>query len=331
LHCRFNVAYQQHCSWITPGWQRPMMRLLLISCSMLIAVAKMPHAEETASLLGYRTVAAGDRLKGSVGLQQQLQAIAIAPVEIGLIVTSLVIILCIALLIIKWRKNTQKLDKLHARVRGLHHSILLEEQKQGTSQEKEDALKAMLSKEQELSDLDNQLKETQREVEAGETELKAQRAMIATQKAEIKFLSAEDKALINQINNKGKVHVDLEKKLFKFVEPIHFRAEYITPDMDEAPPAEFDNPAESRAIIGDLAQILNYVKKAVILVEGHTSGGEQAMSKIGFQIASERAEKVVETLVELGVDPKRLEAKGLPGLLGDNSPDVKLKTLSWGM
>jgi len=284
------------------------------------------------SLLGHRTIVDSAHLKGSVGLQQQLQAIAIAPVEIGLIVTSCVVIFCVILLLIKWRNNTHKVEKLHARVRGLNHSMLLEETKtQGTSKEKEAAIRAMLSKEQELAALDKELREAESEVAEGEKELKEQRKIIATQKAEIKFLSAVDQSAIKEICNKGKVHVDLEKQLFKFVEPIEFKAEYITPDMEEAPPAEFDNPAAAKDIIGDLAAILNYVKKAVILVEGHTSGGEQAMTPIGFQIASERAEKVKDTLVELGVSRNRLEAKGLPGLLGDNKPDVKLVTLSWGM
>jgi len=308
------------------------MRLLLTACFVSAAVARMPQVETATSLLGHRTVVESARLKGSVGLQQQLQAIAIAPVEIGLIVTSCVTIFCIILLLIKWRSNTHKVEKLHDRIRGLNHSILLEEKnKQGTSKEKEMALKAMLSKEQDLAAMEKELREAESEVAAGAKELKAQRAMIATQKAEIKFLSAVDQSAIKEICNKGKVHVDLEKQIFKFTEPIVFKAEYITPDMEEAPPAEFDNPAAAKDIIGDLAAILNYVKKAVILVEGHTSGGEQAMTPIGFQIASERAEKVKDTLVELGVSRNRLEAKGLPGLLGDNKPDVKLVTLSWGM
>lgn len=272
------------------------------------------------------------RLEGAAEMQQQLRAAAIAPADIGLIVTSLVCIVCIVCLLIKWRQNSLKIDKLYARVRGLNHSLLLEEQKQTRGNpEKEEALNAMLRKDQQdLEDLDRALQDTQSRYEAGDRELKAERAVIAKQKRELKFLSAEDKALIAQIANKKRIFVDLEKKIFRFVEPIEFVAEYITPDMDEAPPAEYKNPPLAREIIGDLAQVLNYVKKAIILVEGHTSGGEKAMNHIGFQIASERAEKVVETLVELGVDPKRLEAKGRPGLLGDNQPDVKLVTLSWG-
>merc|ERR1719335_1132994 len=105
-------------------------------------------------------------LKGSVELQQQLQAIAIAPAEIGLIVTSLVIILCIVLLLIKWRQNVHKVGKLDARVRGLLHSLVLEESKQSKDKEKEDALKAMLSKEEaEVEELNRALQDTSSRVE----------------------------------------------------------------------------------------------------------------------------------------------------------------------
>jgi len=295
-------------------------------CLVWVVLFNMLQAEATTSLLGHMSLQ-----KGSVELEQHLRAIAISPVAIGLICTSLVIIMCITMLLIKWRANTHKIEKLHARVRGLHHSLMMEEAKNTKSKEKEDALKAMISKEAEyLTETERAIADEESQIQAGDAELKKDRALIATQKAEIKFLTAEEKALINDIIQRGKVHVDLEKKVFRFVEPIEFAAEYIYPDMDEAPPARFANPAVAREIIGDLAQVMNYVK-AIVLVEGHTSGGEQAMSQIGFQVACERAEKVVETLLEFGIEPKRLEAKGMPGLLGDNKPDVKLVTLSWGV
>jgi len=309
-----------------------MMRLVLIPCLLWTAAGKTPLAEGRGSLLGLRSVVDGARIKGSLELQSQMEAIALAPVTIGLMVTSLVVALCIVLLVIKYRKNVQKLEKLHARVRGLNHSEMLEQQKNSKDQEEIAALKAMLSKEEQmLAETGKALHDTESQVEAGNRELQAERARIATQKAEIKFLSAEDQALSNNIVKRGRVHVDLENKVFKFVEPIEFASSYITPDMTEAPPAAFKDDATARAIISDLAEVLKFVKKAIILVEGHTSGGDKAMSTIGYQIASERAEKVVETLVALGIDSKRLEAKGMPGLLGDNKADVKLKTLSWGL
>jgi hypothetical protein len=307
------------------------MRLFLISCIVLAAVSNTQSVEAATVLLGHKTVAGSAHMTGSMELQQRLSAVAISPTFIGLIVTSLVVILCITLLLIKYRKNTHKIEKLHSRVRGLNHSLIMEEVKLCKDKEKEAALRAMLNKEKdtlaeyEAADLD-----TASRIEASNQQLSKDRAIIATQKAEIKFLSAEEKALINDIVKRGRVQVDLEKQAFKFAQPIEFAAEYITPDMEEAPPARFENPALAREVIGDLALIMNYVK-AIVLVEGHTQGGEQAMSYIGFQIASERAEKVVETLLEFGVERKCLEAKGMPGLLGDNKSDVKLVTLSWGM
>jgi len=304
------------------------MRFFLLACFLWTAAARVPQAEAGISLFGRRALVN----KGSSDLQQQMRAIAIAPVTIGLIVTSLVCILCITLLLIKWRQNSKKIDKLYSRVRGLNHSLLLDQMKTSKDRDERDALQAMLSKEQALmADTERDLQITSEKLEASTRELKADRALIATQKAEIKFLKAEDKALINDINRRNKVFVDLEKQIFRFVEPIEFVGEYVTPDMEEAPPAQYRNPQLARETISDLAKILGYVTKVILLVEGHTSGGQEAMSHIGFQIACERAEKVVETLVELGVDPKRLEAKGRPGLLGENKPEVKLVTLSWGV
>lgn len=294
-------------------------------------VFNMPVVEATTSLLGRRTAVSGTLLKGSAELEQHLRAVAISPVEIGLICTSLVVILCIVLLLIKWRANTKKIEKLHARVRGLHHRILMDEAKGCKSKEKLDSIKAMISQEQEyLEETERAVQDAEARTKAGEAELKKGRALIAEQKAAIKLLTAEEKALINDIVNKGRVHVDLEKKVFRFVEPIEFQPELIYPDQEEAPPARFQNPAVARAIIADLAQIMIYVK-AIVLVEGHTSGGKEAMSHMGFQVAAERAEKVVETLLEFGVDPKCLKATGKPGLFGDNKADVKLHTVSWGV
>merc|ERR1719161_1165015 len=100
--------------------------------------------------------------------------------------------------------------------------------------------------------------------------------------------------------------------------------------MKSPPAAEFQDPDKAREVLGDLALILGYVSKAVVLIEGHTAGGAAAVSDIGYEIASDRAEKVVEMLVAIGVPPHRLESKGKPGSLGDNKFDTKIVTLSWG-
>jgi len=223
---------------------------------------------------------------------------------------------------------------MERRVRGLNHSVMMEEVKLCKDKEKIKALRKVLAKEEQLiQEEEGKLTMEEAELSKQRREIDKDRRTIAKQQTEIATLTEATKNLIQEVHERGRVHVDITKQMFSIKEPIPFEPVTVTPGMDQfsVPPAKFQKPKKAKAVLEDLALLLNYVPKAVVLVEGHTAGGAQAVSDVGFAIASERAERVVEVLLRAGVSIHRLESKGRPGTLGDNQYDTKLVTLSWGL
>jgi len=236
-------------------------------------------------------------------------------------------IMCIAF---KLGQQDQEIDKLHDRTRGLYQDWMSKEAGESRDSEKKRALKEQLAEDQRRVQAEkDRLKAEQDVLRGQQAAIEADRRTLAAQKEKIKSLASKDKALIDRILQRNKVFVDLDKKLFKIVEPIGFKSIRVMPGTKHAPPAEFEDEAAAQEVLSDLAQILEVVPQPRLLIEGHTAGGSKAVSDIGFEIACERAEKVVKMLVSLGVPKHRLESKGKPGLLGDNKFDTKIITLSW--
>jgi len=237
-----------------------------------------------------------------------------------------------AILVIAFQtgQQTEEIDKLHARARGLYQDWMAKELSGQTDAAKRRALEKQLAMEEERIQAEKARLAREQELLRSQEEAEAlARAQIAKQQAEIQGLARKDKQLVDQIISRNRVTVDLDKKIFKIVEPIEFKAIHVTASTKHAPPAEFANPDAANEVLSDLAEILKTVTQPRLMIEGHTAGGSRAVSDIGFEIACERAEKVVKTLVALGVSKDRLESKGKPGLLGDNKFDTKIITLSW--
>jgi flagellar motor protein MotB len=274
---------------------------------------------------------------GSDLAAQRLRQRAGQALSIGGSTLVIFVFMCIfAIMCIAWKMGTQaeEIDKLHTRARGLYQDWMNKELEGQNSEAKKRALKEQLAQDQEraraeLAKKKEMLAREQDVLKAQQAAIDADKATIAKQREKIKGLAREDKSLIDQILQRNKVSVDLDKKIFKIVEPIEFKSVHVKPGMKHAPPAEFSDPQAAQEVLSDLAQILEKVTEPRLMIEGHTAGGSKAVSDIGFEIACERAEKVVQTLVKLGVPKCRLESKGKPGLLGDNKFDTKIITLSW--
>jgi len=236
-------------------------------------------------------------------------------------------ILCIAF---ATGQQQEEIDKLHSRARGLYQDWMAKELAANKDAAKRRALEKQLAQEEAMIKAEKERLAREAELlRQQQLEKDADKAKIAAQQAKLQSLAQADKKLIGQINARNKVMVDMDKKLFKIVEPIEFKSVRVLPSMKHAPPAEFANPSAANEVLSDLAEILKTVTQPRLMIEGHTGGGQKAVSDIGFEIACERAEKVVKTLVSLGVSKERLESKGKPGLLGDNKFDTKIITLSW--
>lgn len=230
----------------------------------------------------------------------------------------------------KLGNQDEEMDKLNKRANGLYQDWMNKKLGEEKDAEKRKALQRQLSQEEARIRAEKERLAREKDILRGQrAAIDADKATIAKQQETIKGLAKNDKRLIDEVISRGKVSVDLDKKLFKIVEPIMFKSVRVPPTMKHAPPAEFEDPDAAKEVLSDLAEILKTVTKPRLLIEGHTAGGQKAVSDIGFEIACERAEKVVKTLVSLGVAQDRLESKGKPGLLGDNKFDTKIVTLSW--
>lgn len=216
--------------------------------------------------------------------------------EISLIIVLVVAVACGILLVRKFQNQDARIQQLQKRIQGLHHVHMDNERHLTRDEEKKTALERQLARKE------------------GDFQKKGP--------------SMEAKQKIENIHSKGRVFADFEKQLITINQPIAFQKQTITENKTPPKPA-FANLAQAREVIEDLAGLLYYLEGTVVLVEGHTGGGVDAIGEVFFEVASQRAELVMEMLVEFGTPPSRLECRGRPGIIGDNMNDVKLVTLSW--
>lgn len=223
--------------------------------------------------------------------------------EIALAVGIVAALLVILLLVRKLQTNSAKIQRLEDQERGLQHSLMADQKNATKDATKLEALQSTLAKEQGRLEADC---------------------------IEFRALDAVSKAEIDDALRRGKVTMDETRQTFACLETIKFYDSVVTKNAADLPPPEFENKEAALWVIADLALLLTYIKGAVVLVEGHTSGGQSAMSDIGFAKATQRAQKVVDELMGLGIKKERLEFRGCPGWCGDNRDDIKIITLAWG-
>lgn len=230
------------------------------------------------------------------GNEASSKFMSFSTLEISLTVGVVVSLLVIIVLVRKIQLNSAKIKNLQDRARGLQHSLMLDHQKVVKDEDTMDALRSALAKRE--------------------------------QRSPHQGLDSLTRAQMDEVLGREKVTVDLIRQKFELLKPIQFDDIPVTKG-DPQPPL-FTDPLAAKEILGDLAILLTYIQGAVILVEAHTSGGSLAMTDHGFAVASERAEFIVATLVELGIPKERLESRGCPGWSGGNSHDIKIVTLAWG-
>lgn len=266
---------------------------------------------------------------GTVSALVGAEAGPFSVLAIGLIICIIACVILIFVLVNKIAQNALTVKKLENRARGLHQSLMMEVQKEAKEEATVSAMQHLLAKEQKALEEE----ELALGVEAGMIEHRIETRQDRMRLTEIQ-VDAQTRSLIEDVHRRGKVFVDLEARTFKILKTIQFKEVLVTQQMMKdcaVPPAEYEDPTFAMAVLGDLALLLSYIKKATVLIEGHTAGGTAAMDDVGFVIASERAEKVVDSLISLGIPEYRLESKGMPGLLGDNTADTKIVTLFWGV
>lgn len=156
-----------------------------------------------------------------------------------------------------------------------------------------------------------------------EAELKRMRAELETSRRRLteleknkvdplKFLN-----LLKDVEKRGNVSIDLKTGDVEVLREIPFVAR----KSNEEPIAEFSDSDVAKSIIRDIKDVWSVVP-VEMCVEGHTKGGETAFWQ---SLADNRATLIVSILRDLGVDPKFVKSKGLPGRRGKNKVGVVVK------
>jgi flagellar motor protein MotB len=146
-------------------------------------------------------------------------------------------------------------------------------------------------------------------------------------KKKLKEILARDRVILRFTNADGYevAHDDTVAEItdaqIKLKEAIDFKPVH----HGKKPVASYKDEDKTIGVLGDVADILQIYSSATVVIEGHTATPPEKMDSWAHELAINRAEKVKASVVQHGIDVKRLSSKGLPGNLGDNTPDVKLK------
>lgn len=144
-------------------------------------------------------------------------------------------------------------------------------------------------------------------------------------------LKEEEKILMRAIHNRGNVIYDESRYEFVLKKKIIFVPEL--PDKGWPRPAvvaRFADRNAAKAILSDFAELLQIIKGAVVLIEGHTEerASPHQMGDYEHDVADARAELVKAMLIQLGIAEFRITTLGLPGFLGNGADDVVLKMVN---
>merc|ERR1719232_977076 len=90
----------------------------------------------------------------------------------------------------------------------------------------------------------------------------------------------------------------------------------------DSPAAQFKHTDKAKKIISDVAGVMKAFEKATMIIEGHTATAPDKMDQWAHDLANNRAEKVKAALVDLGIEPGRLQSLGLPGNKGSGKVDT---------
>jgi len=93
--------------------------------------------------------------------------------------------------------------------------------------------------------------------------------------------------------------------------------------------AFFEDEQMAIAQLTDAAQILRIYHGVVVSIEGHTATPDSKLDPWAHELAQNRAERVKDVLISLGVEEGRLKTIGLPGRLGSSKHDTVMKIVGY--
>lgn len=150
-------------------------------------------------------------------------------------------------------------------------------------------------------------------------------------RTEKELLREEQRRLINVIHDRGNIFFDPELRQIVLKRTIPFEPVVRTEGVQYFMAlARFVDPHAALMVLSDVAEVCQILPFACFLIEGHTlQGGHiDEIDEFAHEVADARALLVKESLLAFGVPAERLEALGLPGILGNNRAEVLLKLVN---
>lgn len=93
--------------------------------------------------------------------------------------------------------------------------------------------------------------------------------------------------------------------------------------------AIYEDEFRAMQVLADAAQVLNLYSTCIVSIEGHTATLDSKMDTWAHELAHNRAEKVKEGFMALGIDERRIKTVGLPGRLGSSKQDTVIKIVAF--
>jgi len=140
----------------------------------------------------------------------------------------------------------------------------------------------------------------------------------ATGVGRLRALEEQVRALEDRVRGLGTAELRLKQ-------PLEFR-----PALRLEPAAAcFEQEGLAVEILQDVAEVLKVYRTATVLIEGHAEVPLERMDRWSTEVAMGRAELVKATIARFGVDPQRLETRGLPEHTSNPGQAVTLKIPSF--
>ena len=184
----------------------------------------------------------------------------------------------------------------------------LEEDVTNLETDKTELSKTLKDKTSEVNELSDEIYDTNKKLVDAKEEMEEAQALVAERDSQLTMVQEKISASF-EVYKKGGFDLSVESNGLNVntPSPVRFRSGSTRVD------------AESKLILNDLAEKLKQSPKVKLLVEGHTDSvpmKQGAKFKDNKELSTARANRVVDELVKLGVNPSQLTAAGR----GDTMP-----------
>lgn len=154
----------------------------------------------------------------------------------------------------------------------------------------------------------------------------AEEARLQSIKRQVPALTKQASAHLEAVLNRGIVQFDEKNHVILLTDHINFPA--VKHGEDNT--AHFKHEHTAMTKLHDVAEILKIHGNARIAIEGNTATPDDKMDSWAYHLAKNRADLVLQRLMNFGIAKTRMDAIGLPGHLGTNQHQIVFRINSYG-